>query len=85
MKNHKRTQNNYHQSDPDYITKGYVQPQQEGLKYDTLPAIAISIAMQKGGNIIQLGKVIDQKLDELKQNIIPLVISATSPKRISTG
>ena len=30
------------------ITKGYVQPQQEGLKYDTLPAIAISIAMQKG-------------------------------------
>ena len=57
------------------ITKGYVQPQQEGLKYDTLPAIAISIAMQKGGNIIQLGKVIDQKLDELKQNIIPAGIN----------
>lgn len=57
------------------ITKGYVQPQQEGLKYDTLPAIAISVAMQKGGNIIQLGKVIDQKLDELKQNIIPAGIN----------
>lgn len=57
------------------ITKGYVQPQREGLLYDTLPAIAISIAMQKGGNIIQLGKVIDQKLEELKQTIIPAGIN----------
>lgn len=53
------------------VTKGYVQPQREGLAYDTLPAIAISIAMEKGGNIIQLGKVIDQKLEELKETVIP--------------
>lgn len=53
------------------ITKGYVEPQREGLLYDTIPAIGISIAMQKGGNIIQLGKVIDDKLEELKQTIIP--------------
>lgn len=57
------------------ITQGYVRPRQEGLKYDTLPAIAISIAMQKGGNIIRLGKAIDQKLDELKQSIIPAGIN----------
>lgn len=53
------------------ITKGYVEPQREGLFYDTIPAIGISIAMKKGGNIIQLGKVIDDKLEELKQTIIP--------------
>lgn len=53
------------------IHKGYVEPSREGLLYDTLPAIAISIAMKEGGNIIQLGKVVDQKLEELKQNIIP--------------
>lgn len=53
------------------ITKGYVQPAREEVLYDTVPAIAISIAMQKGGNIIQLGKVVDRRLEELKQNIIP--------------
>lgn len=57
------------------ISKGYTEPQREGLIYDTIPAIAISIAMEKGGNIIQLGKVIDQKLDELKQTIIPAGIN----------
>lgn len=57
------------------VTKGYVRPQREGLVYDTLPAIAISIAMEKGGNIIRLGKVIDQKLSELKQTIIPAGIN----------
>lgn len=31
------------------ISKGYVEPQREGLIYDSIPAIAISIAMQKGG------------------------------------
>ena len=30
------------------ISKGYVEPQREGLIYDSIPAIAISIAMQKG-------------------------------------
>lgn len=53
------------------ITKGYVQPQREGLIYDTLPAIAISIAMAEGGNIIQLGGIIDRKLEELKETVIP--------------
>ena len=53
------------------IAKGYVEPAREGVLYDTLPAIAISIAMQKGGNIIQLGTKVDQKLAELKENIIP--------------
>ena len=53
------------------ISKGYVEPAREGLWYDTIPAIAISIAMQEGGNIIDLGKVVDKKLDELKQEIIP--------------
>ena len=57
------------------ISKGYVEPQREGLVYDTLPAIAISIAMKEGGNIIQLGKVIDSKLEELKQNVIPAGIN----------
>lgn len=53
------------------ITKGYVEPQRQGVVYDTLPAIAISIAMKEGGNIIQLGKKIDDKLASLKETVIP--------------
>lgn len=53
------------------IGHGYAEPVREGLLYDTIPAIAISIAMEEGGNIIQLGKVVDRKLEELKTEIIP--------------
>ena len=52
------------------IEHGYAEPSREGLLYDTIPAIAISIAMEEGGNIIQLGKVVDRKLEELKTEII---------------
>lgn len=58
-------------SDVARVTKGYVKPEREGLLYDTLPAIAISIAMEEGGNILQLGKKVDAKLSELKEDIIP--------------
>lgn len=53
------------------ITQGYVGPQREGLLFDTLPAVAISIAMEQGGNILDLGKAVDRKLAELQQEIIP--------------
>ena len=46
-------------SDVARVTKDYVKPELEGLLYDTLPAIAISIAMEEGGNILQLGKKVD--------------------------
>ena len=58
-------------SDVARVTRGYVKPEREGLLYDTLPAIAISIAMEEGGNILQLGKKVDAKLAELKEDIIP--------------
>jgi len=53
------------------VSKGYVEPQREGVVYDTLPAIAISIAMEEGGNILQLGKKVDAKLAELQETLIP--------------
>lgn len=53
------------------VEKGYVEPQRQGVVYDSLPALAISIAMEKGGNIIELGEKIDAKLQELQETIIP--------------
>lgn len=71
------------------ITKGYSQPEREGLIYDTLPAIGISIAMEKGGNIIQLGKVIDKELLHLQQTVIPAGIGFQKvffqPARVSSA
>lgn len=57
------------------VSRGYVEPAREEVFYDTIPAIAISIAMEKGGNIIRLGKVVDRKLEELKREIIPAGIN----------
>ena len=53
------------------ITKGYVNPVRQGVIFDTLPAIAISVAMEKGGNILDLGKEVDKQLQDLKQTVIP--------------
>lgn len=46
-------------------------PIRQSLHYDSLPAIGISIAMDNGGNILELGKKVDKKLEELKAGIIP--------------
>ena len=43
------------------VEKGYVEPQRQGVVYDSLPALAISNAMEKGGNIILRGEKIDAK------------------------
>lgn len=46
-------------------------PIRQSLHYDSLPAIGISIAMDNGGNILELGKKVDKRLEELKNTIIP--------------
>ena len=46
-------------------------PYREAMRYNTQPALGISIAMQSGGNVVNLGEAVDQKLSELKQSRIP--------------
>lgn len=48
------------------ITRGYQTPARNEMRYDTLRALGISLSMEKGGNIVELGKVVDKKLEELK-------------------
>lgn len=46
-------------------------PYREAMRYNSQPALGISIAMQSGGNVINLGEAVDEKLTELKQSRIP--------------
>ncbi|WP_298615334.1 efflux RND transporter permease subunit [uncultured Odoribacter sp.] len=53
------------------VTRGYDTPSRNEMRYDRTRALGISVSMEKGGNIVDLGKVVDRKLEQLKQSRIP--------------
>jgi multidrug efflux pump subunit AcrB len=46
-------------------------PYREAMRYNSKPALGISIAMQSGGNVIELGEAVDARLAALQKNRIP--------------
>ncbi len=48
------------------VTRGYQEPSRNEMRYDGRRALGISLSMEKGGNIVDLGKVVDKELDQLK-------------------
>ena len=48
------------------VTRGYREPSRNEMRYDGSRALGISLSMEKGGNIVDLGKVVDKELDQLK-------------------
>ncbi|PWD98087.1 efflux RND transporter permease subunit [Marinilabilia rubra] len=46
-------------------------PYREAMRYNQKPALGISIAMQSGGNVVDLGEAVDHRLAELKTRRIP--------------
>lgn len=52
------------------IYRGYVEPQQSSVRIDGKPGLAIGVNLKKGGNIIELGKEIDARL-EYYQTVFP--------------
>ncbi len=51
------------------ITRGYLSPKRSGMKYNSLNALGLAVAMESGDNIIELGQRIDSNLDRLAQNL----------------
>ena len=45
-------------------------PIRQSLFYNTIPALGISLAVDKGQNILTIGKAVDERLEELKTTII---------------
>lgn len=53
------------------VRRGYDVPSRNEMRYDTCRALGISLSMEKGGNIVELGKIVDKKLEQLKESRIP--------------
>lgn len=51
------------------VSRGYRQPSRNEMRYDGQRALGISLSMETGGNIVELGKAVDQKLEELRSRI----------------
>ena len=52
------------------IYRGYVEPQKSSVRIDGKPGLAIGVNLKKGGNIIELGREIDARL-EYYQTVFP--------------
>lgn len=48
------------------VTRGYQEPSRNEMCYDGRRALGISLSMEKGGNIVDLGGVVDKELEQLK-------------------
>lgn len=53
------------------VTRGYDTPSRNQMRYDGARALGVSVSMEKGGNVVDLGKIVDRKLEQLKQSRIP--------------
>ena len=53
------------------VSRGYVEPSRNEMRFDGTRALGISVSMESGGNIITLGKKVDKALAQLKSARIP--------------
>jgi len=58
-------------SDIATLERGLEEPYREAMRHNKMPALGISIAMESGGNVIELGDRVDERLAELKNKRIP--------------
>jgi len=48
------------------VRRGYVEPPSKLMRFNGQRSIGLSIAVEKGGNVVHLGKALEQRLNELK-------------------
>ncbi|CAA6803753.1 MAG: RND efflux transporter [uncultured Thiotrichaceae bacterium] len=51
------------------VRRGYVEPQSDAFRYMGEPALGIGVSMKKGGDIIQLGKILDDALVRIESRL----------------
>lgn len=51
------------------VKEGYINPPRQLMRYNGLPAIGVALAPLPGVNAIQVGKAIDQRIDELQTHM----------------
>ncbi|MCP4712384.1 MAG: efflux RND transporter permease subunit, partial [Planctomycetes bacterium] len=55
------------------IYRGYTDPRPSVVKVNGVPGLVLGVAVKQGGNVITLGKEVDEKIDELRE-IYPIGI-----------
>lgn len=51
------------------VSRGYVDPPQKLLRYDGKPAVGLGISTQADGNVVTMGELLEQRLNELAPRI----------------
>lgn len=57
------------------VRRGYVEPQRNLIRYDGVPAIGLGISTVSGGNVVEMGEALKQRVAQL-QGHIPIGIEA---------
>ncbi|HMQ49167.1 MAG TPA: efflux RND transporter permease subunit [Saprospiraceae bacterium] len=58
------------------VGRGYVQPYESIVRVNGNPALSLSISLKEGANLIDLGKDVDQLIQDYNENNLPLGIEA---------
>ncbi len=56
------------------VTEGFEEPARNGMSYDGKKAFGIAVSMEKGYDIVKVGKKVTRRLAELKENHLPVGI-----------
>lgn len=68
------------------VSKGQMEPYVHKMKYNKTPALGLSIAIKSGGDIIDLGERVQNRMDELKSSV-PIGINISKvfyqPERVN--
>lgn len=67
------------------VRRGYLDPPSRIMRCDGLPALTLGVSVVSGGNVVELGEAVDERLDELMAGIpvgIDLVKIYDQPARV---
>ncbi|PCI43690.1 MAG: multidrug transporter AcrB [Moraxellaceae bacterium] len=51
------------------VVRGFKEPADNFLRYDGKPAVGLAISTASGGNVVEMGKALDKKIELIKSNI----------------
>ena len=51
------------------VRRGYIEPQSNLIRYDGAPAIGLGISTVSGGNVVNMGKALSQRVMELQEQV----------------
>jgi hypothetical protein len=65
------------------VKRGYIDPPSNIVRSSGVPALAISISLREGGNLIELGKEVKARIDRMRERY-PIKVIETGSQRVAT-